>query len=261
MRQAFPVACLAAILGVLVGLALAFLWLRTTENPDHRAQILAKVAKDFVAERRKPGGGITFFDQPKPYGNWLCRTNAYFVPEKVITGKLVQKQDWWADNLGVTTLYGVWRKPSLGLASDAERHKACAGFGDFDHLFGVRDSADPERGAFLLDRILTLLRLGDLHVPLSCAHIDRNGRPSNCDASAILKTVTLRSLSGIEAVSEEKIDGGMRRTDRLTLAGDQDSEPAHSLVDLLVVSDQHFGKQSASEGDLRSVAVSLNCLC
>jgi hypothetical protein len=247
------------VLGAAVGLAIAFLLLRPDSSPNLGATTLAKVSKDFVAHRRTAGAGITFFDHPKPYGEWLCRVNAYYVPEKVLKGKLALEQDWWADNLSVSTLYGVWRRPSLGSASDAARHKACAEFRDFDHLFGRKDTADPERGAFLLDRIISLLASDKLDIPLSCSAPGAQGHPSKCDARTLLKSVNLQALRGVEAISEQEIDHGMRRTDELSL------EPSKGvtgeLLELRVVSDQHFGKQSASEGDVRSVEVIIPCVC
>lgn len=241
-----------AIVGVAVGLAIALFVVRPSGDSDLAAQTLAKVAKGFVAQRRVPGAGITFFDQPKPYGHWLCRVNAFYVPEKVLTGKLVQKQDWWADDLSEERRFGIWRRPAQGAAGDAERHNACARFRDFDHTFTVRDSGDPERGVFLLDSIITQVRSGNVRLPLSCTIIDQHGHPATCEAGRALRSVRLQSLRQVEAVSEEEIDHGLKHVDRLTLEAEPDSL---TFVLLTVTSEQRFGKQSASEGDLKSVDV------
>jgi hypothetical protein len=254
MHRTFLVPGAAAFLGVVFGIAVAFLGFRTLGGPDERTQVLAKVARDFVAQHRIPGRGITFFDQPKPYGDWLCRVNSFYVPEKVLTGKLVLQKDWWDDDLSETRLFGIWRRPTQGPGTDAARHKACAAFRDFDHAFTVQGSGDPDRGVFLLDNVISQLHSGKLTIPLSCTDTDQRGRPATCDAERVLRPDALHELRQVEAVSEQEIDHGMRRTDRLTLSAAPDSL---TFVVLTVVSEQRFGKQSASEGDVKSVKVEI----
>jgi hypothetical protein len=241
-----------AILGVAVGFGLALLLLRPNDSSDLGARALAKVSKDFVAYRRT-SDGITFFDHPKPYGAWLCRVNSYFVPQQVLTAKIVQQQDPWTDNLDVRRRFGVWRRPSLGPASDAAGQKACAEFRDFDHLFGVDGSADPERGPYILDRLLTLLSSGKLNIPLSCLTVDARGQPSNCNARTVLKSLSLKNLESVDVASEQQFDGGARHTDTLWMHPDGRMRTYPLGVE--IVSDQHFGKQSIAEGDIRSVKV------
>lgn len=217
------------------------------------AKVLGKVGDQFVAHRRDQNIGITFYDQPKPYGDWLCRVNRYFVPEKVLTGKMVQTQDWWDDNLAVEMEYGVWRKPSLGQASDAERHKACRAYRDFDHLFTATNLADPERGAFLLDRILMEFSANRLTVPVACEHDFGNGVKSRCDETKLLRSMRLNDLRRIVPVSESAIKNGIRRIERLELAWTPPPGGHYPLLELLVESEQVYGKQSVSEGELKSI--------
>ena len=264
-RRTVFVAIIAVLAGIVAGAVSSLAWQTRSgsvpSNPDTEsassaqlgAQVLGKVSSHFVAHRRDQNVGVAFYDQPKPYGDWLCRVNRYFVPEKTLTGKIVQPQDWWADDLAVEMEYGVWRKPGLGRANDAERHKACHAYRDFDHLFTAAKSGDPERAAFLLDRILTDFRANKLTVPISCEHINGDGTKALCDENKILRSMTLNDLRSIESVSESEVNNGMRRVDRLGLAGAPPSASHYTLLELLVESEQRYGKQSASEGELRSI--------
>jgi hypothetical protein len=266
MARGLLVAVIAALFGALVGGTMALAWQGGVLRPEHRpaplaAQALTKASAYFVAQRRIPGSGVTFYDQPKPYGDWLCRVKAIYVPEKVLTGKLTLPQDRWEDDVDASELYGVWREPHVGPAKGDVRVTACAGFRDFDHTFIVKNSADPERGAFLLDSIIARLRSGSLNVPVSCTGPGQRGQRESCDATILLKSITLQNLRQVDAVSEQRIEGGMRRTDLLWLPRNPKSPDEPSAIALKVVSDQTFGKQSASEGDLRSLDISVECFC
>jgi hypothetical protein len=96
-----------------------------------------------------------------------------------------------------------------------------------------------------LDRILTDFRANKLTVPISCEHITGDGTKARCDEIKILRSMTLNDLRSIEAVSESEVNNGMRRVDRLGLAGAPPSSH-HSILELLVESEQRYGKQSAS---------------
>ena len=266
-RKGISIAAIAALVGAIVGVVAAMGWQKSSASIPARierdsssssqlgAQILGKVGGLSVAHRRVNGQGVVFYDQPKPYGDWLCRVNRYFVPEKTLTGKTELPQDWWADDLAIEREYGIWRRPTLGRASDSARHKACQPYRDFDHLFSASESADPERAAFLLDSILTNLRSDELRIPITCDRFTKDGTKASCDGAEILRSVSLDDLRRIETMAEREIDHGMLRTDRLGLEGGAHLKSMHSVLELVVESEQRFGKDSASEGELRSVRV------
>lgn len=263
-RRTILIAVVTMLAGIALGASAILVWQgrhhRTLVGTDAQrgssaqlgATVLSKVSSHFVAHRREKGGGIVFYDQPKPYGDWLCRVNRYFVPEKTLTGKMALEQDWWADDLEVAREYGVWRRPTLGHLSDAERDRACHAYRNFDHLYTASNSGDPERAAYLMDRILTDLHANKLKVPVSCEHVFGNGEIARCDGMTILRSMTLNDLSNIEPVSEHGLSNGMRRVDRLLLASELSGQHP-TLRQLLVESEQRYGEQSAIEPELVSI--------
>lgn len=216
--------------------------------------LLARVGARLVADDRVGAAeqGLRFFDTPKPYGEWLCRVNAYSVPAKIVTGKLAYPQDFWADDLSVKRLYGIWRRPTVAPRSRS-RDKACAAYRDFGHLFVEEGVLAASRGAYLLDVLLTDAAAGRLPFPATCASLDDGGQTRPCDARAVLRGRSLKDLGRVEQLDEKEFEHEIRWSDRLTLRGDS----RDVLIDIEVVSDQHFGRQSADEADVRSIAVAV----
>lgn len=213
---------------------------------------MGRVGQRLVAAEQRPEG-VRFYDQPKPYGHWLCRVNVYWVPQKIVTGEEVRGQDWWADDLSVQRRYGIWRRPSAGGSSDEARHKACVGFKAFDTTFeAAGDPPEPERAVFLLERLIMAARAGGpLPFPVMCRRWAKHGEtPQRCDGMAILRGVSLRDLGYAKVISFDhgKKFGSSR--DELRIGS-----RAHEDVTLTVDSRQHWGRHSIAEGEVRSVAV------
>jgi len=223
--------------------------LPTSELGRH---VLARVGARFIGVRRPSSSGddIRFFDTPKPYGNSLCRVNSYLVPSKIISGQSARGQDWWADDLTITRLYGIWKPPTTN--GSTTREKACANYRDFDHLFLEQGLLAAERGAFLLDTVLAQAQSGKLRFPATCTSSPKHTAAQHCDPVSILRGLSLRNLRLVHQDKEQAFKGGIRWTDDLMLAN-----PSGAAGDLsiLIVSDQHFGRQSIAEADVQSVNV------
>lgn len=218
--------------------------------------LLRRVAEGFVASRASAGGDV-FYDRPLPYGHWLCRTNAYFVPRKVVTGRLEQPQDRWEDPLVIRVRYGVWRRP-LGRDFSDAREKACAKFRDFENTFTTEggEHDDPERAAFMADAVATAARApGPLAFPVACRRFDEYGpREEACDGRSILRGVSARRLRHARGVSFKHGETFGESVDELTLSAPPPPQGEAWLV-LVVAARQHWGRDSASEGEVRSVEV------
>jgi hypothetical protein len=220
------------------------------------AELMGQVGRHFIADSRGPEGivsGIYFFDTPKPYGLWLCRVNAYRVARKVITGKLERPQDWWEDELALQRRYGTWRRPTPPEAPAGMRKRACAGFRDFDNTFGADEGAEPERAAYLLDTILGDARApSPFRYPISCTTLRMHSElEAKCDSKSVLRRLSLRRLRHAKTLSfthEPRL--GISR-DELSVA----SSAASTSVRLIVDSEQHWGRHSISEGEVKAVQV------
>lgn len=254
------IAAVAALAGFGAGTASLTAWpfLAIGSSSQLGRETLGKIGNKLVAHRRTLGGGIVFYDQPKPYGSWLCRVNRYSVPEKTLTGLNVLPQDHWDDDLEMTREYGVWRKPSLGQGNDTDRDVACLAYRDFDHLFRAADSADPERAAFLLDRILTEFGSGKPTIPVTCRYVSGAGE-SKCDGREVLRSLKLGDLGKIESVSEREVPNGAVHVDLLSVS--YPIKDKLTFTQLSVTSEQHYGTQSSAEGELKSVEVVINEEC
>ena len=223
------------------------------------SRLMARIGRKFVASTGWHGG-VTFYDQPKPYGSWSCRVNAYSVPKKVATGRLEQRQDWWADDLDVERRYGVWRRPSAPDTPDAARHKACAAFRDFGNTFtshGV-EAAEPERAAFLLEAVIMAARAsGKPTFALTCRRRgmhDVEGPP--CDGRAIVRGLSLQRLRRSETLSFVHGQEFGASRDALSLEVDAPAgKPV--LLTLTIASEQRWGRHSISEGEVKSVEVEI----
>lgn len=219
-------------------------------------RLLGRVAQGFVAGRPS-GGGYVFYDQPLPYGHWLCRTNAYFVPRKVVTGRWERPQDRWEDPLKIAVRYGAWRRPRGRDFSDAGE-KACAKFRDFGNTFTTegREHDDPERAAFMVDAAATAARApGALAFPVTCRAFDKMGpREQPCDGRSILRGLSVRGLGHAKNLSFTSDAEFGDSVDELTLAAPGEAGTGSWLV-LVVASRQHWGRDSVSEGEVKSVEV------
>ncbi len=265
----------AALVGVGLGAALELARVRAAEDGpvteaelgsippgELGARLMARIGRRFVASNAWPGG-VTFYDQPKPFGSWTCRVNAYSVPNNVVTGRLERPEDRWADDLEVETRYAVWRRPSAPDPPDAARHKACAAFRDFGSSFSADgpETADPERASFLLEAVIVAARRGGKPAfPLSCRRggkHDAESRP--CDGRAILSSLSLRRLRRSETLSFAYNPESGASRDRLSLAGAPPPgrpEP----VTLTIASDQRWGRHSISQGEVKAVEVDVEPL-
>jgi len=265
-RVSLPIALLMAGVGLVLGAIAVAAWrsptsaganlgLHPVRSAELGSRIMARVGKDFVAYRRSAGSGITFYDRPKPFDSWLCRVNAFYVPEKVLTGAIKRTQDRWEDNLSVETLYGVWKKPSLGRAGpDSERHQACARFNDFDHLISERGELSIDRGVYLFDRILSDAKSGGFPPNLSCnrAVVTSSGISEQaCDATAFLRSLTLSDLARVERVSNEV--KAKRLVDQLWLRA-----RGTDLRAIVITSDEKpYDPRNIDDRDIRSVEITI----
>lgn len=219
---------------------------------------MARVGQRFIAAERSPSG-VAFYDQPKPYGHWLCRVNAYWVPQKIVTGQEVRGQDWWEDDLSVALRYGIWRRPSAPKASEAARHNACRDFRNFKNTFIAEPAGVPnaERAVFLLEKLIMAAEgAGDPPFPVTCRRWSKHDATSQpCDGRVVLAGLRLEELGYARELSSTHGEefGSSRDELRVASAG-----AADTAVTLTIDSRQHWGRHSVGEGEVRSVAVSVD---
>ncbi|HEX6374109.1 MAG TPA: hypothetical protein VFZ91_00140 [Allosphingosinicella sp.] len=227
--------------------------LRAMPPAELGARLMARVGRGFVASTTEEDA-VTFYDRPKPYGAWLCRANTYSFPRKVVTGRLQRPQERWEDDLAVERRYGIWRRPS---AADGDRDRACAAFRDFGNMFvseGV-DGADPERAPYLLETVIAAARAsGRLPFPLTCHRYGRHDAEGGaCDGRAILRGLSLERLRRSKTLAFAHGENFGTSRDQLSLA----AGPPHSGLVVTIVSEQHWGRHSIAEGEVRSVHVAV----
>jgi len=160
-------------------------------------------------------------------------------------------------DVAVETYYAAWRSPAEG--NDDDREAACAKFRDFDTLFYADGIDGPGRYIFLLDRLLRDLAAGKTTYPVEC--VDRRGSRAGkpCDAKAVASGLSIRKLGSGQTESERETENSFRRIDRLHFRiGKAHDHPV--ILVLTIDSEQHFGRQSMDEGDIRSARLEMEII-
>jgi hypothetical protein len=271
MRRTAIIAAL--LLMILAGFTLGRLTMRGTAEtpvPSERdvkqlstaelgARLMARIGANFVADTRsepRSRSALTFFDTPKPFGDWLCRVNAYSIDPKIVTGASTSEPGSWGDDLRFETLYVMWRRPTASVSA-SRRDQACAHWRDFQKLIRGEDGIAVERGAYVLDKALTALRNGRADFPIACKDIRTYHEEKPCDGRAVLRSLSLRQLGEVKTGAEKDVEGGTQRADELSYMTIR-PDGVDEYVDLEIINVQHFGKQSAFEGDVSSIRIVLS---
>jgi hypothetical protein len=227
-------------------------------------KLLQRVGRNLVADDRARGwhdGPIEFYGAPKPYGDTLCRVAVYTVPPKIIRGATFDSEKW-DDDLKVETRYGLWKKPS---AAGGDRDKACAAFRDFRHLITEGNLLSVARVTYAMDMILDGARSGKVGFKLSCTIMSlRLGKPISCDPLAILRALSLKDIYRTEMKSETEDEHSAVRHDEVLVAGDKIAKilKMKTFMTMINIEDeQHFGKQSINEAEVRSVEIVIEEEC
>jgi hypothetical protein len=222
-------------------------------------ELMGRVGDRFVHDTRRPGSslanGVGFFDQPKPYGSWLCRVNLYYVHPRIVAGKAARDKDFWDDDLEVRRLYGVWKRPTAPDDPKLDRDAACARYDDFDHLFSEDDLLAAERGVYLLDVASQAARTGKPPFALTCVDQRRKYAGEPCDGLPVLAAADLKKIRQVADTHERRDDEAAYRTDTIYMAQDGDIGGHPVTTAFVIQSVQRFGKNSVSEGDVVSVEV------
>jgi hypothetical protein len=228
------------------------------------AKLLQRVGRNLIADDRARGwhdGPIEFYAMPKPYGDTLCRVDVYTVAPKIIRGTILDKEEWDND-LKVDTRYGLWKRPS---AAGGDRYKACAAFRDFRHLITEGNLLSVARATYAMDTILDRAKSGKASFKLSCTIMSlRLGKPISCDPLAILRALSLQDISRTEMKSETEDEHSSVRHDEVLVAGDKIAKILKMKTFMTVINiedEQHFGKQSIDEADVRSVEIVIEEEC
>lgn len=222
------------------------------------AKLLQRVGRNLVADDRARGwhdGPIEFYGAPKPYGDTLCRVAVYTVAPKIIRGTILDNEKW-DDDLKAETRYGLWKRPS---AAGGDRDKACAAFRDFRHLITEGSLLSVARATFAMDTILDQAKSGKVGFKMSCTMMSLSlGKPVSCDPLAILQALSLQDIYHTETTSEAKNDRSSIYHDQILVAGDKITKilKMKTFTTMINIEDeQHFGRQSIDEADVRSVEI------
>lgn len=222
------------------------------------AKLLQRVGRNLIADDRARGwydGPIEFYAVPKPYGDTLCRVDVYTVAPKIIRGRILDKEEW-DDDLKVETRYGLWKRPS---AAGGNRYQACAAFRDFRHLITDGNQLSVARATYAMDTILDRAKSGKVDFKLSCTIMSlKLGKPVSCDPLAILRALSLQDIYRTEMKSETEDEHSSVRHDEVSIAGDKLMKivKMKSFMTIINIEDeQHFGRQSVDEADVRSVEI------
>lgn len=228
------------------------------------AKLLQRVGRNLVADDRARGwhdGPIEFYGAPKPYGDTLCRVAVYTVAPKIIRGTILDNEKW-DDDLKAETRYGLWKRPS---AAGGDRDKACAAFRDFRHLITEGSLLSVARATFAMDTILDQAKSGKVGFKMSCTIMSLSlGKPASCDPLAILRALSLQDIYHTETTSEAKNDRSSVYHDQVLVAGDKITKILKMktfMTTINIEDEQHFGKQSVDEADVRSVEIVIDEVC
>lgn len=167
---------------------------------------MRKLALRFVAgEAGTSDYGPTFYDSPVPFGNALCRVNAYHVASHVFGGP--NEAGAYDDDLEITRYYSVWADPIGPTRPDDTARLACTNFRDFDHMF-TSDIVDAEEAVAAYAVMLNAARAGGkLPFPVTCERSDPAvDKPQPCDPKAILRRFTLKDLMQVQGDDDDRPD-------------------------------------------------------
>lgn len=248
----------------------AFLW-ELRPKDDHRdysnstsmptrelaSRLLARVGRTFVADTRygdQPIYWVGFYEEPKPYGEVLCRVDQVNVPRKIIRGRYGNRQDFWDDDISITRMYAVWKIP--GSKNDLTREDACARYRDFGRLIYGKNGDTVERAVNVISDAVNKARLGKVDFKLTCRDARERDHPKSCDGAALLAHLDPRDIFQVEQAETTKTERSERHVDIVyARQGKMLSCHRREQVRLDVVSTQVYGRHAISEGDLQDINI------
>jgi hypothetical protein len=184
--------------------------------------------------------GPTFYDIPKPWGDWACRVDRYELTADIVAGRPSRTPFHW-DPLKVQRLYGLWAKPTGPSATPEEHREGCRAFRDFDNLMSEKTILSAARAYYVTDIIKDAISSDQVTFTLTCS-----GANWPCEAAQKLKGLDLRMLRHVKMTSErwERDLGYALRTDEIQIAGPKDGLYYYTVT---VDSKQIFGQHSVDE--------------
>ena len=225
-------------------------------------RLMARIGQHFVADTSDhwdKGLSMTFYGQPKPFGDWLCRVVVFRVPDKIVRGV---EEPRYEDDLDLSTRYAIWRRPTAAPPTAKEGDVACAAYRDFEHMFDSPVAGPQQRGPYVADVIFEQVSSGHVTIPLTCQDHHAYPLTSACDAVKILRGLTLKELGGVSTKSEKQGDGVITYEDLLTFELKHSTQCcSEELLNMTVTSDQHVGRQGGDKADPRSAALEIECIC
>ena len=291
MKAAFPLGSLA--IGMILGLAVAIpAWFlvgsppprpsgdltpaspRNFERSTLATHLMARIAPRFVATARPSeamANGVVFYDQPRPYGEGLCRVRSYAFAPRVVEGRPGKEDHSPTENLTVTDLYALWAEPGTPDAHFGDRDRACAHFQDFDHLISGDDGIVVERAVTVLARVIRAVEAGRPQFHVAC--LDRRAdQPVPCDGLTLLRAMKVRDVFQVMAIgSDYRWDDlvpqegahGATYWDRLQLRAPTNGHGcgASEALTIRLETRQTFGRHPISDGDPKSVMLWRDVIC
>ena len=202
---------------------------------------------------------MTFYGQPKPFGDWLCRVAVFRVPDKIVRG--VEEPEY-EDDLVLYEQYAIWRRPTAAPSTGKEEDAACAAYRDFEHMFDAPEPGPQQRGPYVADIIFEQVSSGHVTIPLTCKDNRSYPLTVTCDAVKILRGLTLKELGGVSTKSAKQGDGVITYEDELTFDLKHNTQCcSEELLRMTVTSDQHTATQGGDRADPRSAALEIECIC
>ncbi|MBB4100461.1 hypothetical protein [Sphingomonas kyeonggiensis] len=235
----------------------------TGSSAELGSKLLQIVGRNLIADNRAmrhPDGPLLLFATPKPFGETLCRVDVYTVAPKIVRGQISEKERW-DDDLKVETQYGLWKRPSL---AGGDRDRACAAYRDFEHLIRDGSVLSVARAAFVMDEILAQAKTGKFGFQVTCTRFarDPNADPAPCDPVTVLRLLKLKDIYRAEQKSEVKGGRSYIRQDEILVAGSglkAELKTNRYLFAVINVEDeQHVGRQSIDEADVRAVKIEIS---
>ncbi|CAN5529478.1 hypothetical protein BH10PSE14_BH10PSE14_19630 [soil metagenome] len=224
----------------------------TLSSDELAARLMPRIGRHFVGDNRhgQPLGsdGVTFYEQPTPVGGSFCRIRTYTLAPHVVANTP-------GNDVKVSDMFGVWKRPTSPDQPAPAGHKACAAYRDFDHMIHADSPSAAIRGAYLLDVMIAGAQSGRLDFPHSCRDTTQPERsvdkPAPCDAIALLRRMTLKHLSDATTKSQRDTQHSSIFDDELTLWTGQDR--GRQFVVLRIVAEQQHGRQSIRATDVVSL--------
>lgn len=202
-------------------------------------------------------GGVTLYDTPTLYGEFLCEVRAYRFPTSTVRGHVSDEDQAW-ERFEVERKYVPWKEPGTPSPPGVDnRASACAKLTD-PRLYISGNGSDVIPAAEMLQQALLQARGGAVPFKVTCTDFRRRPDVTACDGMTLLRNANLRHVRQVvpDASRPDEPGGDWKYKlimDTKSLGGGcgQSESLAFDLI---------YGPHSYSR-NLRAIAISWDIIC